>query len=154
MAQTRRTKQAQTSTEVAIVEGVFRAIGQLASLAWKSLRKGELSPSVSAVERQKLQQGWEQVELLLMQGSSALAVSEADKLLDAGLKAIGARGETMGERLKSSQKRFAGDLYNAIWNAHKLRNQLAHEVGVQVSHSQAQLAVGAFRQALSALGLI
>ena len=55
------------------------------------------------------------------------ALLEADKLLDLGLKDKKTKGETMGERLKSAKNLFDNNLYNEIWQAHKLRNQMVHE---------------------------
>ena len=54
---------------------------------------------------------------------------ELDKLMDFYLKNSKVKGETMGERLKKSKKMFTKNDYNKIWQAHKLRNQVVHEVG-------------------------
>ncbi len=80
------------------------------------------------------------------------AVSEADKLLDYALKNTGARGDTMGERLKHSTQRFSDS--NAIWNAHKLRNALAHEADFDLVPSQAREAVESFRRGLQDVGAL
>ncbi len=81
-----------------------------------------------------------------------LCVLNADKLLDEALKCRGAKGASFGERLKNSKELFS-DL-NGVWTAHKLRNQIAHESGVQVSYSQARTALQQFRRALKDLGAI
>jgi hypothetical protein len=43
---------------------------------------------------------------------------------------------------------------NAVWTAHKLRNQIAHEPGVTVTYEDARQALGAFKQALKDIGAI
>ena len=151
----RRKQKVQASSEVAIIESILTGLGSLITFIWKSVRGGDAVPEASKQARQQLRDGWEQVEMLVLQPNAApMAVSEGDKLLDAGLKLIGAKGESMGERLKASEKRFTADLYDRIWEAHKLRNRLAHEVGAQAQGSEAKMAVATFREALNSLGLI
>ncbi len=58
------------------------------------------------------------------------ALIEADKLLDHVFKKLHFKGETMGERLKSAKKWYSPELYNKIWEAHKARNTLVHEVSI------------------------
>lgn len=53
---------------------------------------------------------------------------ELDKLLDYVLKSKRVKGETLGERLKNASSMFSKNDYNALWSAHKLRNQMVHEV--------------------------
>jgi hypothetical protein len=50
-----------------------------------------------------------------------------DNLLNKSLIIKGFRGQTLGERLKSSQKFFKWEDYSGIWDAHKLRNKIVHE---------------------------
>lgn len=68
-------------------------------------------------------------------------LSEADKLMDFFLKSSGVSGETMGERLKNARNVFDRDDYNAVWNAHKLRNRIAHEMDFEPSASMLQTEV-------------
>ncbi len=84
--------------------------------------------------------------------SCHLVVLNADKLLDQALRDRGAKGETMGERLKSSAGLFSNR--NTVWTAHKLRNQIAHETDVSVSHDAARQALAGFKQALKDVGAI
>ena len=151
----RHKQEVKASSEVAIIESILAGLGSLILFIWKSIRGGDAVPAASQQAKARLREGWEQVEMLVLQPNAAsMAVSEGDKLLDAGLKLIGAKGESMGERLKSSEKRFTADLYGRIWEAHKLRNRLAHEIGVQANASEAKAAVAVFREAMNALGLI
>ena len=77
------------------------------------------------------------------------SVLDADKILDYALDAKGFKG-TLGEKLKLAGPRFS-DL-NGVWNAHKLRNKIAHEMG-DVSVSDAKAALGGFKRALKDLGV-
>jgi len=79
-------------------------------------------------------------------------VIEADKLLDKALIEAGAPGKTMGDRLKRSGSRFTN--LNAVWRAHKLRNAIAHESGLEVGYKQAANALAIYKQALKDLGAI
>jgi len=81
-----------------------------------------------------------------------LAVIDGDKLLDKALNEMGLPGKTMGEKLKRVTDRF--EKPNAVWSAHKLRNQIAHESGFNAEYAQAARALAAFRQALKDLGAI
>ena len=65
---------------------------------------------------------------------------------------MGTPGKTMGDRLKRVGDRFENQ--NAVWRAHKLRNVIAHESGVEVSYRQAQNALAIYKQALKDLGAI
>lgn len=75
----------------------------------------------------------------------------ADTLLDYCLKASGTRGDTLGERLKNAKGRFAPAKYNQVWEAHKLRNKLVHEIDVSASAHQLRTAVSDLVQAISHL---
>ena len=81
------------------------------------------------------------------------AVVDADKLLDKALVEMGVPGKTMGERLKKiGRERFSN--LNAVWTAHKLRNQTVHESGFSLEYVSASRALKTYRQALKDLGAI
>jgi hypothetical protein len=81
-----------------------------------------------------------------------MAVIEADKLLDNALSNRNFAGQTMGERLKSAKGSFMNN--DAIWQAHKLRNRLAHEQNVQLNIVVVEQALRAFRNGLKDLGAL
>lgn len=85
--------------------------------------------------------------------SYQMAVVEGDKLLDKAMMEMGISGKTMGERLKKCGKEKFSQL-NAVWNAHKLRNQIAHESGFKLEYHQARHALVIYKQALKDLGAI
>lgn len=84
--------------------------------------------------------------------SYGISVMEADKLLDKAMIEMGVAGKTMGDRLKRLGDKFTR--LNAVWAAHKLRNQIAHEHGFEPDYSQASRALASFKQALKDLGAI
>ncbi len=98
---------------------------------------------------------WMTIEQSLAKDNEAsyhLAVMNADKLLDHALRERGIRGQTMGDRMK-----FARDTWSnrdAVWQAHKLRNKIAHEPDVRVSYDQARRALAGFKLGLKDLGAI
>ncbi len=82
--------------------------------------------------------------------SYQLSVLNADKLLDQALQEKGVAGDTMGARMKVTKWSNA----NAVWAAHKLRNQIAHESDVEVDYVTARRALAGFKQGLKDVGAI
>lgn len=82
-----------------------------------------------------------------------MSVVNADKLLDKALCEMGIPGKTMGERMKKlGNSKFSQT--NAVWHAHKLRNQIAHEHNFELDYNQARHALSIYKQALKDLGAI
>jgi hypothetical protein len=84
--------------------------------------------------------------------SYQLCVLNADKLLDQALRERGIKGDTMGARMKTAQSTWSNA--NAVWTAHKLRNQIAHEPDVTIRYEDARHALSSFKQALKDVGAI
>ena len=100
------------------------------------------------------QEHWQRIQSLANSSASEqhLAVLEADKLLDHALKARNFGGQTMGDRLKRARNTFRNN--NAVWQAHKLRNRLAHESGITVSSGEVGNALSGFKAGLKDLGAL
>ncbi len=65
------------------------------------------------------------------------AIMEADKLLDFVLEQSRLQGETLGEKLKKSEKAFKKrESFERAWNGHKVRNSLAHDLHFRADNSQ------------------
>lgn len=135
---------------VIAVVGVFMLSAMMASG-----KKNRGASARGSVDRQMVAERWAAIQVGASSGGAGLknAIMEADKLLDYAMKGSGFRGETMGERLKSSASSRFSDL-NAIWRAHKLRNHFAHEVGADLVASQAQEALRDFERGLRDLGML
>jgi hypothetical protein len=78
-----------------------------------------------------------------------LAILEADIMLDEVLDKQGYQGDTIGDKLKGIDKSDMRSL-NAAWEAHKVRNQIAHEgVSFQLNDREAKRVIGLFREVFS-----
>jgi hypothetical protein len=77
---------------------------------------------------------------------------EADKILDYVLQAKGFNGETMIDRMRLAQDRFSNK--EAVWQAHKLRNQIAHEIDKDLVVSQVKKSINDLGQAIKDLGVL
>lgn len=117
----------------------------LAYIALSSRNKGKLNKEAFKAQ-------WQQIEKLQEQGGAGwqLAILEADKLLDQALKQSGYSGQTMGERLKSARRAFKN--VDHVWQAHKIRNQLAHESGFKLNSMTTNRALRYFKAGLKDLG--
>ena len=100
-----------------------------------------------------VQSKWAEITAMKNAGPSGLktALYEADKLLDYCMVGKGFKGETMGERLKSGGHQFSN--INAVWNAHKLRNELAHNVEHDLVPVQVEQAITSLGNAIRELGV-
>lgn len=109
---------------------------------------------VSQVEKDKVYRAWTQIRELQNGDDHALvrAVMDADKLLDWCLQLVGVPGTTMGDRLKNS-KGLINNM-DGVWNAHKLRNRLAHEIEARPRSSEVHAAVRQFEIAIKRLGFL
>ncbi len=112
-------------------------------------------PRVPELDKEKYQQNWLKIENSLVRDNPAswhLALINGDKLVDTAMRELQIRGQTMGERLKSSRDKFSSP--NSIWHAHKLRNVVAHEHDAKINFDQTRRAMNSFKQALKDLGAI
>jgi hypothetical protein len=100
-----------------------------------------------------VQNKWAEITAMQSHGPSGLknALIEADKLLDYVMIQKGFSGETMGDRLKSGGNAFSN--LNNIWSAHKLRNQMAHEVEIDMVAEQVKQAISNLGQGIRDLGV-
>lgn len=96
---------------------------------------------------------WAEIVAMQDKGGSGLknALIEADKLLDYVMIHKGFSGETMGDRLKSGGSRFSN--LNGVWAAHKLRNQIAHEIEHDIVAEQIKNAINILKGAIQELGV-
>ena len=80
-----------------------------------------------------------------------MAIIEADSLMDEIIKGIGYKGQGLGERLKEIEPSDFDNLQN-VWDAHKLRNRLAHDPGrVDLNKSVADSTIKKYEDALKEL---
>jgi hypothetical protein len=83
-----------------------------------------------------------------------MAIIEADSLVDEIIKGIGYKGEDLGERLKNIEPSDFDNLQN-IWEAHKIRNKIAHEADAfQLTKEEAKETLEKYKKALRELKYI
>jgi len=83
--------------------------------------------------------------------SMAIAILNADRLLDEALRERGIAGDTLGERLTNSKTLFSDR--QGVWDAHKLRNRIAHEE-VKLNARRVHSAMKQFKTALKDIGAL
>lgn len=73
------------------------------------------------------------------------AIIEADIILDDLLNKLGYKGESIGEKLKRVAK---GDFktIDEAWEAHKVRNAIAHDAGFALNEIEAKRTIGLYRK--------
>ena len=75
---------------------------------------------------------------------------DCEKVVEQALTEAGFQG-SFSEKLQRAGPRFQN--IQPLWEAHKLRNRIAHEVGVQLSEQETARAARAFERALKDLGV-
>jgi uncharacterized protein YukE len=91
---------------------------------------------------------WERISMHINsnnQNDWKQAILEADIILDEILTSMGYRGESVGEKLKRVNPGDFASL-NEAWEAHKVRNQIAHEPGFLLGHHESKQAIAAYRK--------
>lgn len=98
---------------------------------------------------------WNDIQTLMNKDDSsswASAILKADSVLNDALK-IRFSGENLADRLRSAQDKIDPETYSLAWQAHKLRNKIAHE-HFDVSRQEASQAIYQFRSILNSLGVL
>lgn len=81
-----------------------------------------------------------------------MLVIEADSIADLALQRLGYSGTDMGERMKSLSPTYPHT--EKFWELHKLRNNLAHQPGMQVDIKELESAIHSYHYILMELGAI
>jgi len=109
----------------------------------------------SNISRKEAQESWHTIEEHFYRGGESdlkVAILEADKLLNDALREAGVVGIQLGDRLKKASTEQVPNL-NELWQAHKLRNQIAHEPNFKLKRDLAERALGIYETALKNLGI-
>ena len=140
-----------SSSAIVIMLIVILLVG-FAILAVLALTRGH---GRRLLNKEKYRTAWLEIENNITKDNNAsyqFAILSADKLLDKALKESGVPGETMGDRLKQSD-RLLQDI-NGVWAAHKMRNRIAHEVNGNINKVVAKRMLAIYKNALKDLGAI
>ena len=130
---------------------VMAALGGYSTLR----RHRRLPRYLSAEDKALVHVRWHELEQQVAKGGRSRfenAIVEADKLVDHCLKQLGVPGDNLGERLRNSRNRFSD--YQGMWDAHKARNQIVHEVDKEVLSFEAKSVMAKFKRALTDLGAL
>ena len=96
---------------------------------------------------------WERIRSLASSDDAnerKMAMIGADSLLDKIFEMQGYAGENLGARLKQIERSDLDSL-NDLWEAHKVRNRIAHEASFILSREEALLAISRYEKVLKEL---
>ena len=134
--------------------GIFQIIKKLIA-PYPSKGSGK---NLNLQDREDIKRKWGEVEQSLRLGSPSHfknAVLEADKILDHSLKLLGFGGQTMADRMKSIRRDdHERDFFDDMWQAHKLRNEMVHNMNYDVMSFEAKKAIDQFKRVLRELGVL
>ncbi|OGB73312.1 hypothetical protein A3K24_00315 [candidate division Kazan bacterium RIFCSPHIGHO2_01_FULL_44_14] len=111
--------------------------------------------TLSDADKAKIQRTWINLELLIEGDNESewvKAIFEADKLLNYVLQQRQVAGSNLGERLRNSRSLFGN--VDVAWQAHKVRNELAHNIDTRLTRLQVERTIDNFRRALKQLGAL
>ena len=109
----------------------------------------------SEISKKHAQESWHRIEEHFYRGGESdlkVAILEADKLLNDALREAGVMGIQLGDRLKKANVSQVPNI-NELWQAHKLRNQIAHEPNFKLKRDVAERALNIYEEALRNLGI-
>lgn len=133
---------------VLVLDQLIKAVWWLVSFPFRDKRR----QADMAARKAKLQTHWRQVEQLMADGQWRDAIMKADIVLGEALAMAGFRGQNVGERLKGAIV-LGRPVLDRAWQAHKVRNRLAHELDYQPSPAETKMAIDNFRSVISQLGV-
>lgn len=133
-----------------ILESIFKGAWTLISLPFKDKKQAMEAERV----KNEFRSYWSGINAQVQVGHLREAVMQADIILDKALQYKRVSGSTLGERLKAAGSRLNKADLDAAWSAHKVRNQIAHELNYSLSPAEAQRTLSQFRQALKALEVL
>jgi hypothetical protein len=109
----------------------------------------------SDISKQEAQESWRRIQEHFYRGGESdlkVAILEADKLLNDALRDAGIVGIQLGDRLKKADSSQVPNI-NELWQAHKLRNQIAHEPNFKLKRDLAERALNIYEEALRNMGI-
>ncbi len=96
-------------------------------------------------DKARIRKNW---KTIIRQKDARHAIMDADKLLDHALYLMGYRGN-LGTKLKKSQHLFSH--INKVWAAHKVRNNIAHQINYKIDEKTYKNTMLTFKQAFKDL---
>lgn len=88
------------------------------------------------------------------EGDWRMAIIDADKILDTLTDQLGLQGESLGEKLKSADRDRFKNL-NQAWEAHNVRNRIAHEgTNFELTKREADRTIALYEKVFQEFGYI
>ena len=111
---------------------------------------------VSVLKDSKVVSRWQELmESVASESPHAytIAIIEADKLVDNVLKSLGFEGEHIADRI---EQLASGNLatIDRLWKAHRVRNEIAHTPGFELTPVDAKQVLAAYEAFLKELGVL
>jgi len=101
--------------------------------------------------------GWKRIQKRMEEGSPqslTIAVIEADKLVDEVLKDEGYSGEFLAQRIEALSRVKTIKTIDKLWQAHRIRNNLVHTPGFELSKFQGEEVIKVYEVFLRELGAL
>ncbi len=119
---------------------------------WLVTRSLSKKYTLNETDKRYVQESWANIEKMLAESKESQAIIDADKLLNFVLEQKGVPGENLGERLKNGKSLFKD--IDAAWRAHKVRNQIVHDMDIKIAQHQARQTLDLFKRTLKDLNAL
>jgi hypothetical protein len=137
--------------------GVIYATMQIARIRTKQKRELEALTHAAISGEDTENERWQQILSYAASDDEELwrlAIIEADVMLDEMLEAAGYSQDTLGDKLRSAERSDFRTIDQA-WEAHKLRNAIAHEgSSYDLNRRELQKAIDQYREVFNEFGFI
>ena len=141
--------------------GIIHNVRKLKAINLEEQKIYGIVPEISILDEEKViepkNEKWERVMEYANSGNASdwrLSIIEADVMLEEFLRAAGYEGESVGERLKSVDKNEFLTIEDA-WEAHKIRNAVAHSGGdFQLNARETKRAMALFEKVFKEFEII
>jgi len=123
---------------------------------WENYRALFVLETGENKEKKEINLKWVDVLSHLESNNSAdwvVAIFECDKILDGLLRERGYQGKDTGEMLKSIEPGKIKNLQE-VWEAHKIRNKIAHEPGFILEKRDARKAISQYEATFREMGFL
>ncbi|NTW27215.1 MAG: hypothetical protein HGA36_02740 [Candidatus Moranbacteria bacterium] len=125
----------------------------LRDVGWH-LRVGLKGADLPLVSKSKMQKRWDKVKSRLESESPSqykVAIIEADAIAEEILDGIGYKGANMSEKLEQVDVNHLDDHLESLKGAHKIRNQIVHEIDFAIDQRMALAVIGVYENFLKYL---
>jgi len=133
---------------IILITGIIYSIVRIYEIRKEEEKRYHFSRPVKQQDGRKSDR-WEIVENHINSTNPAewrMAIIEADSILDDMVKKLGYEGEDLGERLKSADANDFNSV-NSAWEAHKVRNKIAHEgASFEINHREARRVISLYEK--------